>query len=198
MEDDGVDEIGLLARALERAGRCAEQTRKAVAEAALVRAEREADAAQLAAARKENAALLEAHRSALEERASLRSQLERSEEAREVAEEAAKRFQALAATALHQPPPGSAHASPNASPVRGKAGGVMPMAECYASATAAAKSPPAAGGGLGAAVIAGHATPATVATPGAAAAAAAVDDLEAAVRDAAALAALFKARPSGL
>lgn len=60
--DDGLDELGLLARAMQRASRCVEQTRIATAEAALLRAELAQERAKAKVAADEQAQMLEAQR----------------------------------------------------------------------------------------------------------------------------------------
>lgn len=115
-EGGSVDELSLLASALERGRRAAEQARCATAEAALLRAELAHEKSRAAAAADEQAAMIEAQRVALEERT---AQLLETEFARDEAEEAARRFQALLVLAPNSPlsPKGAAAAISPAAPM---------------------------------------------------------------------------------
>ena len=94
-EHDGVDEMGLLARALDRSMRCSERTRNSEAEAALVRAELDAERGAHKVVQEELRTVIEAQKAGADERASLRTELAECLEAKEKAEEAARRFQTL-------------------------------------------------------------------------------------------------------
>ena len=165
---DAPDEMTLLARALERAGRCTEQNRACVAEAQMLRTELQAEKAALAFARDERQALAELHRVSQEEKVVLRRELAEAHDARESAEEAAKRFQALLQVGIE-------HAGREVQAGASVEAGVSGSIEAGPSvASASVRSP--------------------LAAAGAANATAAVEDLEAAVREAAELTALL-ARP---
>ena len=94
-EADTSDAPTLLKAALERASRCTEQTRASVAEAALLRTELEAERASLRTLRQEHEDLLSTHHNELAEKVNLARKLAEALEARESAEEAARRFQSL-------------------------------------------------------------------------------------------------------
>lgn len=144
-----LDELALLAKALERAGRCTEQNRACVAESQLVRAELGAERAALAAARDEYSALTELHRASQEEKVALRRELADAHAGREEAEEAARRFQALLQVGIE-------HASREAAAGLSAAGGPRspgsPSAPLGAMTPAGAASAAAAVDGLEAAV----------------------------------------------
>jgi hypothetical protein len=92
---DDVDEMTLLARALDRALRSSERLQAGMAEAALYKTELEAERAEGVRRREELEGLQQQHQASLEERASARRDVADAQAAREAAEEAARRFHAL-------------------------------------------------------------------------------------------------------
>lgn len=181
------DELALLARALERAGRCTETTRAAAAETALLRAELDAERANAASVRNEHKALVELHRVTQSEKVALKRQLAEALDAKAAAEEAAKRFQALVAVGEQRAVGGGAASNgvPSPAPV-----GSPPTAPPPGGAMGSAgpTSPP---GTLPTFALARMVGSPAGAPSHAAAAAAAVDGLEAAVQEAARLTALL-------
>ena len=92
---DQLDEFGLLSKGLERAARMTEQNRQCTAEVTILKSELEAERASSASLRNDLNRMLEVQRANLEEKAALRREVEEAHEARETADEAARRFHAL-------------------------------------------------------------------------------------------------------
>ena len=199
---DQLDEFGLLSKGLERAARMTEQNRQCTAEVTILKSELEAERASSASLRNDLNRMLEVQRANLEEKAALRREVEEAHEARETADEAARRFHAL----LHYgamgpgfivpssaPSPQQHHAShhhSNATGLKTPAPGFQGLLEQVASSTSpkTGASPRVASPPTVEEIASRPLSP----LPAARAAAVAVDGLEAALREASELTALLR------